>query len=339
MLSIVKKEVLQQIRDFKGLLLMTLMPILVIWVITLVFGNMFKGTIDFNAIKIGYLDPSQVLLWENKNIESIKYQDLDKGMDALANHEISGFVVDQKIYINNQYMKEGLLLSQLGRYTYEVRGTTTLVQKIYTHLQLYQTDVANYYGIAMLLLFALYNIPFHITSMIKEKNQETLFRILSTKLTRVEYIFGKIIGNFIVVTLEVSLVYAASILFFKVDWGNPFLLWLVLETYLLFLVGLGILLGALFNNENIAIGLIHVLIVIFAFFGGGYMPIYATKLTNYYGKFLSPLWWMVKGVMTKLYDHSNTGLVSAILFNLIGFLMVTSLSALWLYKGKGVRHE
>lgn len=339
MVSIIKKEVLQQLRDYKGLLLMTLMPILVIWVITLVFGSMFRGSIDFSQAKMGYVNASEVISWEKQGIETHQYVNYDEGMDALENHDISALIYNGKVYINNQYIKEGLLLSQIGHYDYEINDSTSIVNKIYTKLQLYQTDVANYYGIAMLLLFALYNIPFHITSMIKEKNQETLERIFSTKLSKPAYVMGKVLGNFIVVSMEVSLVYLVTIVFFKINWGNPVMTWFVIETYILLLVGFGILLGTMFSNENIAIGIIHVVIVIFAFFGGGYMPIYATKITNYYGKFLSPLWWIIKGVLEKLYDHSNNGLLYAVIFNLIGFIMVTVLSTLWLYQGKAVKHE
>lgn len=318
MLAIIKKEMIQQVRDYKGLVMMTIMPIIVIWVMTVVFGNMFNVPVDFDKIIV-----SQVNQMKEETEAHLSFSDFQEGKDVLAHHETSILIDQDKVYVNKSYLKEAYFawLSYGSPSEDQVSIKTEKLERRFS-----QTEVANYYGIAMCLLFALYNIPFHISSVMKEKNNDLKNRILLGPLSNFTFLAGKILGNFLIASVQVTIVFASSIVFFQINWGNILISWLMIESYLLLLVTLGILIGTLLKNENIAMGMIHILIVIFAFFGGGYMPIDTLKITHVYGKFISPLWWMMKGTIANVYQVDSNQMLSTFTFNILALIIITGLA-------------
>lgn len=353
-LQMIKKEMLTSAREPKMMVVMTIMPLLIILIMGIAISGAFNQsnievdhiTVDLivsetntlstgvNSMLNSFLTDEQIITAENKDDSLLRVKNQDVGaLIYIQNNDQIEFYYNDEFNIESSIVQTALS-SFVRQYNVvmETQMMPTTPSKDYTEnitfLPTKKVTAMDYYGVAMTLLFILYGVPMAISSMIKEKTKGTLNRVLLSPVNRLHLLFGKTIGSIFVSVLQMTFILAGTILLFKVNWGNLLETIPLLLTMIIFVVSIGILIGVVFNNEDKAMGVIHILIVIFGFFGGSYMPLQGIGILQEVGKFISPIWWNMNGLLDMIYGGTSDTLITAIIINCIGAFIVLLLASI-----------
>ena len=102
----------------------------------------------------------------------------------------------------------------------------------------------------MAIFFGFYTGAFSMMSILKEDEEGTLARIFSTPTSRTSILAGKFLAVLLMVTVQGVVMILAGIVLFKVDWGNPLVVFLALVGQVLAATSLGVLLISLIKNSR-----------------------------------------------------------------------------------------
>ncbi len=364
-LKIAKKDFKQNIRDIKSMVIMTLMPLIIILIMGIALSGVFNGSeLAMSDVHVEYLVKGEkgalAAGYENLMGEMIKApnsfslaEDKEQSIKRIKNGDISCMVeIDEEnktilFYKNNIYntgasIVEGVLNNYVNRFNV-VRMIISVNPKLFENAKLENNNYItlkgldkedspgsmDYYGVAMCILFVLYGIPIPATSIINEKKKGTIARTLISPVGKIELLLGKTLGAIGVITIQIGLVILATLLIFNVNWGNnPVYPFVLIFTQIIMAVSIGTALGILFDSDAKAMGLIHGVIVIFALFGGSYMPLAGLGLFGEIGKLFSPVWWTNNGIFKMIYSGEMGTFYIAAALNL-GIAVLFLLTACW----------
>ncbi len=361
-LKIAKKELLQNLRNVTVMLIMTVLPLAVIMLIGMALNGVFSSeefamdnlNLEYyiqgekSEFSFGIESMISELLGEESSF--VEVTDLEQSLKALENNDITAVIlVDEsensvKLYKNNEFYTQASIIENLLK-NYTIR--TNVVHEVmltdpkllnstpqdYVNMKTISKDdmpsSMDYYGVVMCMLFLFYGITVPFSNTIKEKKCGTMDRILVSSATSKEMLFGKILGNTAVNGIQALIVMSATLFIYNVNWGSHLVLAVILVISLVvFVVSFGIGLGFLLNSEELGTAAIHTGIVIIAFFGGAYMPLVGLGIIGEIGKYMSPLWWSINGIMSMIYGNTTDMLYQAIAINLgvsLLFVLFTSL--------------
>lgn len=135
-----------------------------------------------------------------------------------------------------------------------------------------------YYTFAELVLIILYISQITSVSMYKERFENTLPRLKTTKASNFSIITSKVILGIIIGIIQVITVYLVSNFMLKINWGENLIeIIMVLIPLIIFSSILGVAVSLMFKDNKTASSLINVLLIIFGFLGGAYLPISLIK--------------------------------------------------------------
>ncbi|MBI9010708.1 MAG: ABC transporter permease [Clostridiales bacterium] len=367
-LKIAKKELLQNLRNVTVMLIMTVLPLAVIMLIGMALNGVFNSdefamdnlNLEYyiqgekSDFSFGMESMISELLGEESRF--VEVTDLEQSLKSLENKDITTVIfVDEseqivKLYKNNEFYTQASIIENLLK-NYTLRTNVVYEVTLYEPKLLNNTprdyvdmrtinknempSSMDYYGVVMCMLFLFYGITVPFTNTIKEKKCGTMDRILVSSATNKEMLIGKILGNTAVNGIQALIVMSATLFIYNVNWGSHLVLAVILVISLVVLVvSFGISLGFLINSEELGNAVIHTGIVIIAFFGGAYMPLVGTGILGEIGKYISPLWWSINGIMTMIYGNATEMLYQAIAINLsISSLLVLLTSLMINRKG------
>lgn len=138
-----------------------------------------------------------------------------------------------------------------------------------------QVSSFQYYAAGMGVMFLLMTVIQGVSAMIEEKEQEVYKRLLVSNLTHSQYLFGKLLGLFLLSSIQLIVIIVGTTLLFDVYWGDSLSGIIVIGlTFVFSACGLGILLGTLARTEKSfnALGMLGVQILAAA--GGSMVPLY-----------------------------------------------------------------
>ena len=121
-------------------------------------------------------------------------------------------------------------------------------------------------GVAMLFLFFI--IGNGARSIIEERREGTLPRILAGPVTPAAVLLGKTVGVLIVGIVSMTLVWLVTWLGFGAYWGDPIGVFLVIVSAVVAIAGISLLITGLARTENQADALTTIIALLFAVAGG-----------------------------------------------------------------------
>ena len=193
-----------------------------------------------------------------------------------------------------------------------------------------------YYAAAMLVMFLLFNVTLGAKSMIQERHTDTLARLNSTPMSKYGILIGKFLGTLYFAFLQFLLFYAATSLFFNVNWGGN--IGQVVVTgfvYSLSVSGLSMLLAAFITKEKTADLISGVGIQMFAIVGGSMLPIYVFPESLDMISALTPNNWALTGFLDIM---SGVGWSELLLpYSVLGAIgLISMLIGAWRLRGRYV---
>jgi ABC-2 type transport system permease protein len=111
-------------------------------------------------------------------------------------------------------------------------------------------EVASYFGPSMAIFFLFFTVSFGARSILAERRQGTMRRLLATAAPPGGVLAGKALAAFALGTSSVLVMWLATTLVFGADWGDPEAALLLVTVFALVGTGVGMLLGSVLHNAE-----------------------------------------------------------------------------------------
>jgi ABC-2 type transport system permease protein len=131
-----------------------------------------------------------------------------------------------------------------------------------------------YYAGAMSVMFIMFGAMFGAFSLIRERDNWTLPRMLMTPTARTEILGGKLFGVFLIGMAQFGVLYAFTTAL-GVKWGDPVGIVLVAGSTVCAATGLSIFIAAVGKTVRAVSGLAQMIIQFMAAIGGSFIPVSA----------------------------------------------------------------
>ena len=161
-----------------------------------------------------------------------------------------------------------------------------------------QFDILAYMAPGMALLFLMYTVSYGGRSILAERSQGTLARVLVSPTSTSEVLGGKVLGIFLTGVAQVGILILASSVFFGVKWGDTLGLMILILAAVFGATGWGMLITALARTPAQIASIGSALMLIFGILGGSFvnldqMPAYVRTLSK-----ITPNAWGLDGFTT-----------------------------------------
>jgi ABC-2 type transport system permease protein len=368
----VKKIILTGIRKPVVMLIMTLMPIALIFILGNAFDSMMgeNASLELDNITIEYqiigeegtlTEGFETLMDELLSSDSTveKIQDEDLALNKLQDNQITCFLIidedEQEItlYKNDLYDTEASLLEGvLSTYTKRFNVITGIAEtnpmalaNINTEDELpeYVESVGltqeespsamDYYGVLMLMLFVLYGMLSSMQGVVDEKNKGLMKRVLTSPVKVWQMYISQIIGYTLMTFLTTIIVLVVNVTIFQIYLGEePVYFMILILSEIIMSTAIGITLGYMVKNTSFANIIAQAFIIVMAFFGGAYVALEAMGPLAEIGKYMSVLWWNNTGIFNLIYGGSFTNYYAAIAINLGIAVLLFTVSYIYINK-------
>ncbi|MBZ9608756.1 ABC transporter permease [Clostridium estertheticum] len=364
-ISIIIKEVKHTFRDRKSMAMMILFPIALIVLISAAFKSEFTKTLDIGTPKVLYsiegtgvvsdnLKTSFIEKGKEFKIEFTKMDNMDSAKKKLISKEYDAIIEmksNNKIEFyksNVESLKAGVVESILSTYVQEFNVIVD-ISKVNPHIinsllsdsndnystinslnKAIQPSSLDYYTIAEIALIIMYSGMTGLFGIASEKNSKTRDRILISPVKKYEFLIGKTIGGVIGTIIQIAIVILFSKYVLRANWGNDiFTVLLIFTSQIIMAISIGVGLGFIFKNENVANGVLNFIIPVMVFLGGSYMPVDGFGSKTFQSiTYLSPVRWVNRSIFDVVYNNNYSKVSTAILINIgvaVIFLAISSL--------------
>lgn len=130
-----------------------------------------------------------------------------------------------------------------------------------------------------------------------ERQQGTLRRLLTTPTSKATFLLGTISGQVVMALFQMTLLVLFAILAFKLNWGNPIGLYIVLTCSCLAAAAIGTTMGTFIKSEGQAVGLSIMAGMLMAMLGGCMYPIELFPPFMQSAARILPTTWAMQGLL------------------------------------------
>jgi linearmycin/streptolysin S transport system permease protein len=188
-------------------------------------------------------------------------------------------------------------------------------------------DVLSFFAPGMALMFLMYTVSYGGSSILAEKSQGTLPRLLISPTNSMQVLGGKILGIFLTGAAQMLILIGASSLFFQLKWGDAFGIVLLVLAAVFGATGWGMLITALARTPAQVGSVGSAVMLIFAMLGGSFTQIEnMPAIVQTLGK-ITPNAWAMDGFTTLALGGTLTSLARPILALLTMGILLFLISA------------
>jgi ABC-2 type transport system permease protein len=178
-----------------------------------------------------------------------------------------------------QLMQAGLLNPQtaesearaLLESTDETESTAITLRKNTEGPQAVEFDLLAYFAPGMALMFLMYTVSYGGRSILEERSDGTLPRLLTSPTSMTQFLGGKVLGVLFTGIAQVGILIAASTMFFGVQWGDPVGIAVLILAAVFAATGWGMLITAFARTPGQVASLGSALMLIFGILGGSFI--------------------------------------------------------------------
>ena len=159
-------------------------------------------------------------------------------------------------------------------------------------------NVLAYMAPGMALMFLMFTVSNGGRTLLVEKTQGTLPRLLVTPVSTGQVLLGKMFGIFLTGVAQMLILILASTLLFRLQWGNPLAVLVLVLAAVAGAVGWGMLITALVKSPGQASSFGSAIMLIFGILGGSFFDI--NQLPVWFRAFskITPNAWGIDGFTT-----------------------------------------
>lgn len=123
----------------------------------------------------------------------------------------------------------------------------------------------------MALMFLMYTVSYGGRSILAERAQGTMPRLLVSPTTSTQILGGKVLGIFLTGCAQMGILILASALFFQVNWGDPLGIAVLIAAAVFGATGWGLLITAVARTPGQVASIGSALMLIFSVLGGSFI--------------------------------------------------------------------
>jgi ABC-2 type transport system permease protein len=173
-----------------------------------------------------------------------------------------------------------------------------------------EIEPANYFGPSMAIFFLFFTVSFGARSILTERQQGTLGRLLASAASPGAVIAGKALAAFLLGTSSVLVMWLATSLVFGADWGDPLAVVVLTVTSVLAAIGITAMVITLARTDEQADGFSALVVFTLALLGGNF--VYLAQLPELLQRvsLLTPNGWALRGYVDLVADGGGLGTVA-----------------------------
>ena len=172
-------------------------------------------------------------------------------------------------------------------------------------------EAASYFGPSMAIFFLFFTVSFGARSVLAERQQGTLRRLLATAAPPGGVLAGKALAAFTLGTSSVLVMWLATTLVFGADWGDPLAVVALTVSSVLSAIGITALVVTLARTDEQADGYSSLVVFTLALLGGNF--VYLAQLPEALQRvsLLTPNGWALRGFVDLVADGGGLATVAA----------------------------
>ena len=184
-----------------------------------------------------------------------------------------------------------------------------------------ELDQKSFFAAGMAVFFLFFTVQFGVTSLLEERNDGTLARLLAAPISRNSILGGKLLTSFLLGVISMTVLAVATTLLFGASWGNPLGVAVLVVAAILAATGIMALIATLARNAEQAANWQSVVAVILGLIGGTFFPVSQAPGVLSRLTFVAPQAWFLRGL-----GDLRGGSISAVwipALAMLGFAAVT----------------
>ncbi len=159
-----------------------------------------------------------------------------------------------------------------------------------------ELDPKSFFAAGMAVFFLFFTVQFGVTSLLEERNDGTLTRLLAAPISRASILGAKLLTSFLLGVISMTVLAVATTLLFGAHWGNPFGVAVLVVAATLAAIGIMALIATLARNVEQASNWQTVAAVVLGLLGGTFFPISQAPGVLSELTFVAPQAWFLRGL-------------------------------------------
>lgn len=196
-------------------------------------------------------------------------------------------------------------------------------------------DVLAYLAPGMALMFLMFTVTYGGRSLLVEEAAGTLPRLLVSPTSSAQILAGKIFGIFLTGVLQLLILIGGTTLMFRLNWGNPIPVVLMVLASVLGATGWGVLLTALLKTPGQAGAIGSAVMLIFGILGGSFTNMQMLPESIQFISYIIPNHWGLEGFTTLASGGSFTAILTPLAW-LSGMFLVLFAIGVILFSRRGL---
>ena len=159
-----------------------------------------------------------------------------------------------------------------------------------------ELDAKSFYAAGMAVFFLFFTVQFGVTSLLEERNDGTLARLLAAPIARTSILLGKVLTSFLVGVVSMAVLAIATSLLFGASWGNPIGVGILVVAAVLSATGITALVASLARSAEQAGNWQTIVAVVLGLLGGTFFPVSLAPGILSTLTFVAPQAWFLRGL-------------------------------------------
>jgi ABC-2 type transport system permease protein len=172
-------------------------------------------------------------------------------------------------------------------------------------------EAANYFGPSMAIFFLFFTVSFGARSILAERRQGTLRRLLASAAPPGGVLAGKALAAFTLGTASMLVMWLATTLVFGADWGDPVAVVALTVSSVLSAIGITALVVTLARTDEQAEGYSSLVVFVLALLGGNFVYLAQLPETLQRAALFTPNGWALRGFVDLVADGGGLATVAA----------------------------
>lgn len=184
-----------------------------------------------------------------------------------------------------------------------------------------QLDISTFFAAGMAIFFLFFTVQFGVSSLIEERSNGTMPRLLAAPIQWWHIVAGKGLASFAMGVVAMTVLVLGSTMLIGADWGDPLGVALLVGAGVLAAIGIMAVIATLARTAEQAANWQAIVAVVLGLLGGTFFPIsqgpaFLARLSS-----LTPHFWFMRG-LGDMRAGGGLGDVLPALLALIGFFVV-----------------
>jgi linearmycin/streptolysin S transport system permease protein len=159
-----------------------------------------------------------------------------------------------------------------------------------------ELDQKSFFAAGMAVFFLFFTVSFGVTSLLEERNDGTLARLLAAPISRASILGGKLLTSFALGAISMAVLVAATSVLFGASWGNPAGVAVLVVAAILAATGIMALIATFAKNADQANNWQMMAAVVLGLLGGTFFPVSQAPGILARLTFAAPQAWFLRGL-------------------------------------------